>query len=179
MPLPRSSGSHTVVLDTGPLLTYLTLHYLDRTGATDREAIIRDVRSGSRYPFTATEEERFRLLLHRFKRLLTTSPAVAEALRLREYSLLSRDRWRFRELALERLKDGKVEDVHCPLRELCAEEGFRDLICRLGLTDASLIFVAAKERCLLLTDDRRMFEGLLAGAKPDVRLLGDYLKSPD
>jgi hypothetical protein len=180
MSSPRPPGSDKIVLDTGPLLTYLALHYLDRTNAdkAHRDAVIRDVRGRSTCRFTETEEERFRLLPRRFKRLLTTSLVVAEVLRLRGHSLLSRDERGFRELALTKL-EGTVEDIPYSLRDLCAAPDIRDLVCRLGLTDASIMHLAAKEQCLLLTDEGEMFGTYTKGSKFEIRLLGEYLESPE
>jgi predicted nucleic acid-binding protein len=180
MPSPGSPRGGKVVLDTGPLLTYLALDYLEKTAADKarRNAVLRDVRGSSDYRSTEIEQGCFDVLVCPHKCLLTTSLVVAEVRKLRGHSLLSRDEYHFRELALAKLEQD-VDDIPYSLRDLCAAPDFRDLVCRLGLTDASLICLAAKERCLLLTDDRRMFQGLYAGAKFDMRLLGEYLKSPE
>ncbi len=179
MPPPRPSDSPKVMLDTGPLLTYLALQHLEQTKAdkAHREAVFRDLRGGSGCGFTETEQELFGLAVDRWERLLTTSYVIAEIWRLRNHSELRRYEQPLHEMTLQELTGGRVEEVPCSVQELCAEEGFRELICRLGPTDASLIHLAAKERCLLLTDDRRMFQGYFAGAKFDMKLLDEYIES--
>lgn len=95
------------MLDTGPLLTYLAVHYLGQTEAdiARRSAVLQDVRRGSR--FAKAEQERFQVLLDRSERLLTTPHALCEVLKLREHSVLSQDRERFRQLSLELLIGSK------------------------------------------------------------------------
>lgn len=56
---------------------------------------------------------------------------------------------------------GSISEISCPIAEICKAEGFRQLICRYGLTDAGLIFVAAKSKALVLTDDRRFLTTIL------------------
>jgi hypothetical protein len=177
LPVPRP-GLDVVLLDAGPLLTHLALHYLQKTGAEKarRDAVLRDVRPDSEVPFAETEQERLGILLDRFKRLLTTPHVVAEVLKLRGYSMLFRDEMQFRKLSLELLTSERMEEVPCPLREVCADPDCRDLICRLGLSDAGLIYVATREKCLLLTDDRRMFGAYTSGAEFEIRLLDDCLR---
>jgi hypothetical protein len=171
-------GFDAVVLDTGPLLTHLALHYLQKTGAdkATRDAVLGDVRRDTRTPFAETEQERFGLLLGRFKRVVTTPHVVAEVLKLRGYSMLSRDEMQFRKLSLELLTSERMEEVPCPLREVCADPDWRDLICRFGLSDAGLIYVATREKCLLLTDDRRMFGAYPSGAEFEIHLLDNCLR---
>lgn len=175
----RRSSHAKVVLDTGPLLTYLALHYLDQTRADTarRGAVLRDVRRGKM--FTRTEQERFQVLLNGSERLLTTPHALCEVLKLREYSVLSLDQEEFRRLSLQLLLGGKLEDVSCPLRELCTDDAYRKLICRLGLTDAGLVYLAENERCLLLTDDRKLYSTYTAAAVFEIRLLDEYLRPPE
>jgi predicted nucleic acid-binding protein len=170
-----------VVLDTGPLLTCLALHYLDGTEADKfrRSKVLQDVRRGSDLRFAETEQERFQVLMSRAKRLLTTPHVLAEVLRLRGHPALSQDRERFRRLSLELLADGRIEEISGPLQALCADPEYRELICRLGLTDAAVVYLAAKERCLLLTDEERKFDTYTAGAGFEIRTLDEYLRPPE
>jgi len=80
---------------------------------------------------------------------LTTAHVICEALKLRGTSALSQE-----------------------------EENFRELICRYGLTDAGLIFVAAKNRALVLTDDGRLFSSYSENSGYAIELLDNYLQDP-
>jgi hypothetical protein len=170
-----------VALDTGPLLTHLTLHSLGEIGADKarRDAVLRDVRRGS--GFGEIEQERFSILLDRCKQVLTTSYVIAEVLRIREVSELSKDEERFRRLSTHLLIDSKIEEIPCPLTQMCAESDFRELTIRLGLADASMIYLAswADKPCLLLTDDRRMFGAYPPITKFEIRLLDEFLHEAD
>lgn len=175
----RRPSHEKVVLDTGPLLTYLAVHYLDQTEADTarRSAVVQDVRRGSR--FAKAEQERFQVLLDRSEHLLTTPHALCEVLKLREHSVLSQDRERFCRISLKLLMDGKLKEVSCPVRELCADEAYGELICRFGLTDAAVVYLAENERCLLLTDDRKLCRTYTSGAVFEIRLLDEYLRSTE
>lgn len=162
------------MLDAGPLLTYLGLRYLDSINASKakRDAIFHDLRPTT-MRFAEPEQDRLRNLM-RTRRLLATPHVNVEVLKLRKTSHLADERFAFREFSLT-LLDKEIGEETCSIAELSGEPDFRNLVCRFGLTDAALVFIAAKYRCLLLTDDARLFAVYSTGAKYQIRLLDEYL----
>jgi hypothetical protein len=79
--------------------------------------------------------------------------------------------------SLEILAQGRIIEVQCPTAELCKDRDFRELICRRGLTDAGLVFVAAQRGALLLTDDLPLSGDYSAGAGYEIWTLDDYLQA--
>jgi aspartyl-tRNA synthetase len=142
-----------IVIDTNLLLTYLAIRYLDGNDAPKarRDQVLTEIRGR---PFDETERERFLELIK--QHAFTTAHAISEALNLRVASALSREKEEFRRNSLEVLMGGTISEISCPIAEICKAEDFRQLICRYDLTDAGLIFVAAKSKALVLTDDGRL-----------------------
>jgi hypothetical protein len=134
-----------VLLDAGPLLTYLTLRYSDwlRASKAQRATLFQDIRSQCP-PFDETEQERFRKLIE-VSRALTTSHVIVEVTKLREHSALAKARG-FREFSLGVLTGGAISETGCSLEELCKEPEYFDLVLRFGVADASLLFVSARGR---------------------------------
>jgi hypothetical protein len=163
-----------VLLDTGPLLTYLALCYADSTGTprADRDALFRYTRKqGPR--FSETQQERFGKLIEA-RHALTTPHVILEATRLREYSELAKVE-SFREFSHEVLTTGAISEIWFSLEEICKEPKYTDLVRRFGVTDASLLFISARKECLLLTDDNRLFAAHGAGSKFEIWRLDEYL----
>ena len=109
---------------------------------------------------------------------LTTAHVISEALKLREASALGREKEAFRRNSLDVLIGDTISEIPCPIMEVCLEEDFRQLICRYGLTDAGLIFVADKNRALVLTDDGRLFSSYSENSGYVIELLDNYLQEP-
>jgi predicted nucleic acid-binding protein len=89
---------------------------------------------------------------------------ILEATRLREHSELARAE-SFGDFSLEVLTSGAILEIWCSLDEICKEPKYMDLVRRFGVADASLLFISAREGCLLLTDDDRLFAAHGAGSK--------------
>ncbi len=164
-----------IVIDTSPLLTYLAIRYLDSKDAPKarRDQVITEIRGKT---FAATEQERFLELMK--QRTFTTAHVISEVLKLREKSVLSLEKEDFRRNSLDVLTGDTISEIPCPIMEVCQEEDFRQLICRYGLTDAGLIFVADKNRALVLTDDGRLFSSYSENSGYVIELLDNYLQEP-
>lgn len=164
-----------IVIDTGPLLTYLAIRYLDSTDAPKarRDHVLGEIRGRA---FAETEQERFLELMK--QRMLTTAHVISEALNLREASALSREKEEFRRNSLGVLIAGALSEISCPIAEICKAADFRELICRCGLTDAGVIFVAAQNRALVLTDEGRLFSSYSGDSGHLIELLDRYLEDP-
>lgn len=170
----RLSQPRSIVIDTGPLLTYLALRYLDRDDAPQarRNQIFDELRRAK--PFADTEQEHLRHAMSRA--VLTTPHVLTEVFRLRESSIL-RKLEGFLPCSLDILDQGSIIEVQCPTAELSKDRDFRELICRRGLTDAGLVFIATRRKALLLTDDVRLSEDYSAGASYEIWTLDDYLQA--
>jgi hypothetical protein len=162
-------------MDTGPLLTYLAIRYLvSRDAAKARRShVLEEIRGRA---FNENEQERFLELMK--QHTFTTAHAVSEALNLRETSALSREKEEFRRNSLEVLVGGAISEIACPIEEICKTEDFRHLICLHGLTDAGVIFVASRNKALVLTDDGRLFSSYSADSGHVIELLDNFLREP-
>jgi hypothetical protein len=171
----RQVRTDPVLLDTGPLLTYLALRYADWSSASRayRDTLFRDIRKqGPR--FSETEQERFSKLIET-RHALTTPHVIMEATRLREHSELARVE-NFREFSLEVLTSSAISEIWCSLEEICKEPKYMDLVLRFGVADASLLFISARDERLLLTDENRLFAAYGAGgSKFEIWRLDKYL----
>lgn len=118
-----------IVIDTGPLLTYLAIQYLDSKEAPKawRDHVLGEIRGRA---FAEAGHERFLELTKR--PLLTTAHVISEALKLRETSALSPEKEDFRRNSLEVLTSGAISEISCPIAEICREEDFRQLICSMA-----------------------------------------------
>jgi hypothetical protein len=164
-----------IVADCGPLLTYLALLYVDKNNAprAKRERIFSEVRQGA--IFGDAEQSLLKAVMNQ---VLTTPHVLAETFKLRKLSMLRKEAEAFRRFSLEILAIGRIKEVPCPIDELTGDDDFRRLVCRLGVTDAGLVYVAAKQRALLLTDDKPLSNDYSAGAGAgyQIRLLNDYFQ---
>jgi hypothetical protein len=165
-----------VLLDTGPLLTYLALRYADSIKASKsyRDRLFQDIRSQSP-PFNEDRQERLSELIE-VRAAQTTPHVILEATRLRKHSELAKATG-FRDFSLRVLVSGAISEVWCSLEELCKEPEYLALTLRFGVADASLLFVSAREECLTLTDDRGLFGAYGIESRFKVGLLDEYLGS--
>lgn len=151
-----TGASGPVVLDTGPLLAWLVLRYLNQCGApkSTRDAFMTalKLREG---PLAETEQDYFLQKVGRHSPILTTTYSAAEVIRLRDYSLLKSEKpfFGFRH---DVLSGGAITEYPCTLETLRAA-GFWDLVLNHGAADASLAWLASYMRCTLVTDEGRFF----------------------
>jgi hypothetical protein len=167
-----------VLLDTGPLLTYLALRYADLMDVPSsyRASLFRDIRQRGRR-FSETDQERLGKLIET-RHALTTPHVILEATRQRKPSELARVE-RFREVSLAVLTSGAISEIWCSLEEICKQPKYMNLVRRFGVADATLLFISAREGCLLLTDDNRLFAALGSGSEFEIWRLDEYLGQPD
>jgi hypothetical protein len=160
---------------SGPLLTYLAIRYLDSMDASKatRNHVLWEIRGRA---FDEVEQERFLELMK--QHTFTTAHVISETLKLRGNSAMSREAEEFRRNSLEVLMGGAITEIACPMAEICKAEDFRQLICRYGLTDAGVVFVASNNRALVLTDDGRLFGSYSEDSGHVIALLDDYLREP-
>jgi predicted nucleic acid-binding protein len=131
--------------------------------------ILRDVRGRDVHPL---EQERLEEVFAGFQRLLTTPHILTEAFRLRKYSELRKDEYRFREVAINVFKRTAIQEITASLGDFTSNQDAILRICQLGLTDAILLHVSAKENCTVLTDDQE----LLPFGLGRIQLLNTFLQ---
>ncbi len=146
------------VVDTGPLITVLTLHFLNETQADTnrRSTILRRVVTKEVLEIPAYEE-RYLNLFKSVKSLMTTSHVIGELQGLQSSRLKfnGNDLRRFWLSGLEFMRGRKLEETLVRLLDMADRDYLRAGICRFGPTDTGLIELARKEGCVILTDDER------------------------
>ena len=147
------SAPPPLVLDTGPLLTYLTGQYLDfiqPDRATRTNAL---VEVSGQSGWDDSKQRAFETLLRLRSRRLITTHVAGEIFHLRKYSFLKRNEQQFRKFVLDRLSFFEEQGVLIEGLE-------QELIIQFGPTDAGLIWIARETRGELVTSDYRLFRAL-------------------
>jgi hypothetical protein len=110
-----------IVIDTGPLLTYLAIRHLDTKDAPNarKDQVLTEIHGNI---LAATEQERFLKLMK--QPVFTTAHVIAEVLKLRDKSQLNREKEEFLGNSLSVLTSGSISEIPCPIREVCKEETF-------------------------------------------------------
>jgi rRNA-processing protein FCF1 len=146
------------VVDTGPLITVLTVHFLNATQAeaSRRTTISRRVVAKNILEIPAFEEK-YLNLFKGIKSLMTTSHVIGELQGLQRSRLKfdGNDLRRFWLLGMEFMRARKIEETLVRLLDMESKQYLRESVCSLGPTDTGLIELARKEGCVLLTDDER------------------------
>lgn len=150
-----------IVLDTGLLLTYLPLDYLEGANKARRDRIFRSIHTNA--PFDETRQEHFAVMLQTRSSILTSSLVIAEALKLRGNTALNEEQVQFRRASLKKLQSS-VTEISVTLQTLMAEEGFSELVVKFGLTDASILWLGHTYECVVCTGERKEREQSLFGA---------------
>jgi len=160
--MPRQS----LVLNAGPLLTFLCLNFLDEQNATkaERDQALRDVRNGQ-----ASDQRRQDRMgtFFRANTLLTTSHAMFEVFRLREGSYLERRSHKFLSSALA--SAALVEERAVLVKDL-VDAPYPDLLLRYGLADGGVVWLATREACEMVTDDGSLYRDGQASSKCQLRM---------
>ena len=159
-----------IILDHGPLLTYLCWLFLDWTDAKDRERS--KAVEGLNLKDLNWDADRH-LRLHNILKsgtCMTTTLVLHEVLQLRENSYLANDKDRFRRFALDELP--KFAEICVLLKDV----GDQDKVVRFGLTDAGLLQIAQHSGGTLLTTDIKLYAALDSGARFKIALLKDAIE---
>jgi predicted nucleic acid-binding protein len=160
-----------IILDHGPLLTYLCWLFLDSIDATANQR--RDaVRALDLKDLNWDADQHLRL--HNIltsQACVTTTLVLHEILQLREYSYLANDKERFRRFGLAELP--KFAEICVPLRDIDEQ----DKVVHFGLTDAGLLQIAQQRGGTLLTIDTKLYAAWDSEARFDIMLLKDAIKN--
>ena len=145
-----------IAIDTNLLILVLADVRLrqQRTFGTPRLKLLTDERGRD----DALPPERFDDLWQVFEsaeRRIVTQHVMIEALRGRKDSPLSKKEnlW---EAAVKLLEDYQLEEQSCVVSELFRSEDYKKILQDIGPTDAGLIFVAAREKVTLISDDENL-----------------------
>jgi rRNA-processing protein FCF1 len=144
-----------MVIDTGPLIDALTLELLER--APECAAVI-----SSKSPLdeclynNPAAQQNFRNLLDRAKEILITSHVIGE-IRSRVHAPGDRLHAIYWQSWMDFLDKHNVAEKLITLREMNADERLRGIVRLVGPTDAGVIALADREKCLVLTRDGRLY----------------------
>jgi hypothetical protein len=165
--MPRES----LVVDTGPLLTFLCLRFLDEihAGNAERDRSLGEIRGG---PLPDRRRQEQMDGFFRASSLLATSHVFVESLRLRDHSYLRSRAEEFRKSSLSSLSI--VEERVVRLADL-AKSPYRELVIYHGLADAGVVWLAERERCALVTDEKALYSAYRSDSKFRIRLLDQCL----
>jgi|SoiMethySBSTD1v2_1073268.scaffolds.fasta_scaffold1433820_1 hypothetical protein len=139
------------VLDTGPLVSAITLELVKNRPPAQREAILGRSRLQP-YLRETRKHEAFLQFFQSIRVVLTTSHVVAEIHGLR--FLDGEVQKNFWECAITLLGEKQFSEEHMRLFELDSL-GHIETISRIGPTDVALTELARKNGYVLLTEDRR------------------------
>jgi hypothetical protein len=141
-----------IVLDTGPLLMYLALDYLEGANKARRDKIFRSIHRN--VSFDETRQEHFKVMLQARSSILTSSLVIAEALKLRGNTDLKAEQEQFRHASLKKLQ-GSVTEISVTLATLMSEDGFSEPVVNFGLTDASTLWLGHTHECDVCTGEEK------------------------
>ena len=146
------------VIDSGPLFSALVLHYQ-----------FREMRRGRRLAFdscleepllTMPLQEQFLSLLYSIREKLTTSHVIGElqGLGTSRLKLYGDDRLNFWRASIDLLMQWNIDEQLIRLLDMANRIELTDRLASIGVVDTGLIELAAKNGCVLITQD----EGTLA-----------------
>ena len=158
------------VVDTGPLFNVLALVFV-RNSPTHRHSGFENIFGAASYlKYNPVAERKLLELFDNIKLILITSHVVGELTGRRKVSKLpSREFWMS---SVDYLARKKVDERLLGLLEICGGDEGLESVNQLGPTDAGLIELARREKCILLTDDERT----LARRAWDIGGLGDQCR---
>jgi len=150
---------HKAVIDTGPLLSALVLHYQAMRGSRPSfQSFLED-------PLLIREQqEQFLDMLAAIREKLTTSHVVAElqGLAKARLKLSGDDRLGFWRNSIELLVQWNLDEQLIRLLDLASREEAKLRLPEIGIVDAGLIELAARDNCPLITNDGRLAGRALA-----------------
>ncbi|MDT5159041.1 MAG: hypothetical protein QOC99_1248 [Acidobacteriota bacterium] len=140
-----------VVVDTGPLFNALALVFV-RNSPTHRYSGFENIFGAAEYlKHDPIAERKLLELFNRIQKILITSHVIAELTRLRNVSKLpSREFWLS---SVDYLARKKMDERLLGLIEIYGSDEGCESVNQIGPTDAGLIELARREKCILLTDD--------------------------
>ena len=140
------------VIDSGPLLSALVLHYQREHGRR------RSIESFLEDPLLATDhQEQFLNLLASIREKLTTSHAIGEiqGLASSRLKLSGDDRLNFWRAGIDLLMQWGFDEQLVRLLDMANRDELKECLPDIGIADTGLIELAARNNCVLITQDER------------------------
>lgn len=161
-----------VVIDTSPLIDALTLELIEREPKWE-PAILRKSPLHPRLAHDPRSQRNFRVLLNSIEEIIITSHVIGE-IRSGRYipQELHAVYW---QSCLNFFDMRNVNEKLVTLRDLNNDERLRQILCEDGPTDAGLIALANREKCLLLTNDGHLYKWLCAFPRMEIKLVEDLV----
>ena len=139
------------VVDTGPLFNVLALVFV-RNSPTHRRSGFERIFGAADYLHDPVFERKLLELFDNIQNILITSHVIGELTGRRKQSKLpSREFWLS---SVDYLARKKVDERLLGLIEICGSDEGRESVNQIDPTDAGLIELARREKCILLTDDK-------------------------
>ena len=165
------------VVDTGPLVNLLVLHYVRIANIPEprRNALLSDASNGAlnREPGM---QQRYYDYLNRYARLNTTSHAIGEVCHVIGRALGNYERTRFWEVGVDFLQGKMLEEHLITLLAVYAEPWARKPAPRIGVADTGLAVLAWKLGVDLLTEDDRTLRQVAVGANVSCVVVSDMVR---
>jgi len=140
------------VIDSGPLLSALVLHYQGERGRRPSlDSFLED-------PLLIKDnQEQFLNLLASIREKLTTSHAIGElqGLANTRLRLSGDDRVNFWRAAVDLLTLWRLDEHLIRLLDMASRSELRERLLDIGIVDTGLIELAAQNACVLITQDER------------------------
>lgn len=164
MPIARRPYQK-VVIDTAPLIDALALELIEREPKWE-PTILHKTPLHPCLADNPTSKRNFRTLLDSIEEIMITSHVIGE---IRSGSHIPQDLHAiYWQGCLDFFDAHNVSEMLVTLRDLNSDEGLRQIVRTFGPTDAGLVALANRERCLLLTHDGRLYTWL--GAFPQMKI---------
>jgi hypothetical protein len=155
------------VVDTGPLFTALTLDFAWRD--PDLGPFLMSKHQLPAFMTTnLVLQNAYRAFFEGIEQFLITSHVIGE-MRSR-YNIPSAIQYQFTECAMDYLKRKRLDERLIRVLAIEDDSSHRHIACCNGFIDAGVIKLAREEKCVLLTDDGRLFPWMNA-LGPEIELL--------
>jgi rRNA-processing protein FCF1 len=156
------------VIDTGPLLSALVLHY--QRGPRRRPSFDSFLEA----PLLVEEhQEQFLNLFASIREKITTSHVIAEmqGLANARLGLTGGDRFEFWHASIDLLIQWRLDEQLVRLLDMASRQELRNRLPDIGIVDTGLIELAAQNGCVLITQDERTLAVRAWTAGIDCRLV--------
>ena len=161
------------VVDAGPLMSALVLHFARQASPGSRQALIGRSRIADYLVGEPVRQRAFVEFFDSIPKINTTSHVIGELQGLQRFrGGEQRDFWM---TSLDWLGGKKLDERLVRLLDLTSSPSWRDIVCRIGPCDGGLIELALKEGTTLLTDDRRTVAPLAWSLGVDCHVVEDLL----
>jgi hypothetical protein len=162
------------VIDTGPLFTALTLDFARRNPELGPFLM----RKHQLPPFMMADQvlqNVYREFFERIHQFIITSHIVGE-MRSR-YHIPSEIQYQFIECAMDYLKRRRLDERLIRILAIEDDSSHRHIACSNGFIDAGVLKLAREEKCVLLTDDGRLWTWVNETG-PEIELLKNVVYEP-